>query len=41
MAALCPLRAVWLSKNEAVLLGDAWVTTRHGEPGCMATQSGG
>ena len=41
MAALCPLRAVWLSRNEAVSLGDAWGTTRHGEPGRVATQSGG
>ena len=41
MASLCRLCAVWLSKNEAVSLGDAWGTTRHGEPGRVATQSGG
>mgnify|MGYP000860666783 CR=1 FL=1 len=41
MAASCRLRAVWLSRNEAVSLGDAWGTTRHGEPGRVATQSGG
>ena len=36
MASLCRLCAVWLSKNEAVSLGDAWGTTRHGEPGRVA-----
>ena len=41
MAALCPLRAVWLSRNEAVLLTEAWGATRHGEPGRVATQSVG
>lgn len=41
MAALCRLRAVWLSRNEAVLLTEAWGATRHGEPGRVAAQSGG
>ena len=40
MAVLCGFRAIWLSRNEAVSLGDAWGTTRHGEPGRVATQSG-
>lgn len=41
MDALWRLRAVWLSKNEAVSLGDAWGTTRHGEPGRVAARCGG
>ena len=32
MASLCRLRAVWLSKNEAVSLGDAWGQRGMGNP---------
>ena len=32
MDALWRLRAVWLSKNEAVSCDEAWGTTRHGNP---------
>ncbi len=32
MAALCPLRAVWLSRNEAVSLGEAWEQRGMGNP---------
>ena len=32
MAALCQVRAIWLSENEAVSLGEAWEQRGMGNP---------